>query len=430
MLRGTLKNFGIADVFQLIGNQVKTGVLTVVRAQRQITLSFADGRLMATADPSRRQRDLLGSMLLRAELITEAQLADALAEHSALQASDPGAAGSRVGDILIRRKIVDSQTLKSFVRLQDAETVYRVFLWDTGTYVFERQAVSPSPTDPESLELEYPRADSLLLEAFRQADGWPAIREQISSYGMVFARAADLDELLHRHGLSLSGASSDRGGAEHFDDLDELGDWGADSLDGDSAENAEKQRLKQIGHPERLVYDLVAADRDTQKIIDLGRLGEFDTCQALVRLLDAGIITSVSDKTPSAHATVGGIHDGRRQAQVQGVAAMSLAVLFLVAVWWGVRGARVGGTEAADSFGPVFRLQQVARHLSTATEARLHEALAVYRALYGSYPAELTDLVRADLLTSQALRYPWQEPYAYWVDTQTGQSYRLARPFY
>ena len=42
-LRGTLKDFGIADILQLIGHQQKTGTLSVKNRDQEVQIHFLDG---------------------------------------------------------------------------------------------------------------------------------------------------------------------------------------------------------------------------------------------------------------------------------------------------------------------------------------------------------------------------------------------------
>ena len=50
-LEGTLKDFSLADIFQLIGIQRKTGVLTLKSAEDVVTVSFLDGSVVSADSP-------------------------------------------------------------------------------------------------------------------------------------------------------------------------------------------------------------------------------------------------------------------------------------------------------------------------------------------------------------------------------------------
>src|SRR5689334_2592085 len=125
-LRGTLKDFGIADIFQLVGHQGKTGRLSVKKGDQQVDVYFFEGSVVRAQPTSREAKDLFGSMLVRAEVVTQAQLDRALEQQRG--------GGRRLGDILAEIAGVEPEALNSFAKLQTNETLYRLFLWDSGTY--------------------------------------------------------------------------------------------------------------------------------------------------------------------------------------------------------------------------------------------------------------------------------------------------------
>ncbi|MFL5396325.1 MAG: DUF4388 domain-containing protein, partial [Myxococcales bacterium] len=67
-LSGTLKDFGIADILQLIGHQTKTGRLMLKTGNDEVEVYFIDGKVVFASEKARDSKDLLGSLLLRAEL--------------------------------------------------------------------------------------------------------------------------------------------------------------------------------------------------------------------------------------------------------------------------------------------------------------------------------------------------------------------------
>src|SRR5437762_11259740 len=80
-LSGTLKDFGIADILQLIGHQTKTGQLVLKSGGDEVDVLFVDGHVVFATQKARNRADLLGSLLLRAELITDEKLQEALEEQ-------------------------------------------------------------------------------------------------------------------------------------------------------------------------------------------------------------------------------------------------------------------------------------------------------------------------------------------------------------
>ncbi|MEZ4271070.1 MAG: DUF4388 domain-containing protein [Myxococcota bacterium] len=387
-LRGTLKDFGIADIFQLIGHQSKTGTLSVKNRGQTVVIYFSSGNVVRAEATARQKRDLLGAMLTRTEAITEKQLEKALAiQQKTLQ---------RLGDILHELMGLDHSTLHTITKLQTTETIYRLFLWDSGSYEFENADVAVEERD------ELIRSENILMEGFRQADEWPMIRKVITGYGIVFERLEDLDKLLAEH------RQEDAEGAAGDDDFAEF--------DLDIGDGPKDSRLKKIGEHERKAYSLIGANRDVQKIIDLSRLGEFETCKALVNLVEMQIIAPQGEKelrAPSAAATVGGITGPH--SEWSRVAFSAAMIILVLAGLWFVVGQLGVGPDMLFVHERVagYERRAVQQLLSRSQIRRLRESLAVYRTQDGHYPQQLEQLVETGLAKERQLRQPWHETYFY-----------------
>src|SRR5512137_3088441 len=120
-LKGTLKDFGIADILQLIGHQLKTGVLKLASKNQEVLIYWVDGNVVKAESATRDRRDLLGSLLVRAEVIQQEQLDTALEiQRRTLK---------RLGDILVDSGYVNRELIRDFTRLQTTETIYNLFNW-------------------------------------------------------------------------------------------------------------------------------------------------------------------------------------------------------------------------------------------------------------------------------------------------------------
>lgn len=420
-LRGTLEEFGLANVFQIIGQTSKTGTLLMRDRDEEVKLHF-DAGCIVRCEASRRQRsELLGTMLRRAEAITEAQLTEALEKQKVTH--------KRLGDCLIAMGAITSADLQEFARLQTSETVFRVFLWRDGSYEF-MATTAPVPNHPPI------KAESLLMEGFRQIDDWPAIRKRLTSYAATFTTLQNLDELLATAAASevdsiASAALGDKSAAkaseDSFDDF---------NLGGNAEEAAKaKGPLANIEYKERLVYSLIQPGRDVQKLIDVSRLGEFETCRALLNLIDAGIIKPdpvQAGPTASAAATVGGIERKRTGPRlgkafsvraltgVRNMVGTALAIVLILCSGLTARAPR--GQRPAQ-----FLDMALERAMGHAELMRLHGALAVFRTLHGTYPETLDALVQTKLIPAAGLGLVWHDTYAY---TRGEESYTLLSPLY
>ena len=72
-LRGDLKDFGIADVFQLIGQQRKTGVLEFNGDSQPIQILFDKGAVVSAAPIGSWPEAAFGEMLMRCGLLSRDQ---------------------------------------------------------------------------------------------------------------------------------------------------------------------------------------------------------------------------------------------------------------------------------------------------------------------------------------------------------------------
>lgn len=384
-LKGTLKDFGIAEILQLIGQQAKSGVLHLESRDDVIHIAIADGNVVRAESAGRKARERLGNMLVRAEVISEDELDHALeVQKKSLR---------RLGDILVELGFVSKQDLREMTALQTTETVFRLFHWKSGTYEFEPAEVEWDPQTVTPL-----RAESVLMEGFRQVDEWPLVRKKITSTAMTFERLKQLEP--ERTG----GRKLDRKEGEEVDAAFEgLGEEPSERKGGEFAT---------IGRNERRVHDLALPGRTVEKIVDLSRLGEFETCKALLALVNQGYLKGVAPSSRAAAAVGAYAHDwqGRvRRGATRVVATLAMAAALAGMAYWADRRGLVFAGEA----GTALRDNTAQRFLARYQLERLRGALEVYRVERGQYPEALAALVEAELARPADLSYPWAQPYYY-----------------
>src|SRR5256886_11146729 len=183
-LEGTLRDFSLADIFQLIGLQRKTGVLTLRTKEDTVTVTFLDGKVVGADDARHRLENRLGHVLIKSGLLTQDQLNRALEiQKETLQ---------RLGFILTHYGIISSDALRHAIQLQILQIVYRLFRWKDGDYHFSQETT-----------IEYDRdnvvpitAESILMEGARMIDEWPIIEKRIRSYDMVFRKKLTDQEIV------------------------------------------------------------------------------------------------------------------------------------------------------------------------------------------------------------------------------------------
>lgn len=373
-LKGTLKDFGIADILQLIGQQTKTGTLNLTNKGEAVMVSFKDGNIVRAEETSRNSKDLIGTMLIRAALLTDQQLDFALeTQKRTLQ---------RLGDILVGQGIITVEKFKEMVQLQTSETLFRLFSWKSGTYAFEQVDVE---VDSWLVPL---RAESVLMEGFRQVDEWPVVKKKITTYRMTFLRKKELPPAPFAK--------------DTFDD----------ALDDAFAEEKKvinKGEFQSVGENERRVYGLCTAGRTVQTIIDMSLLGEFETAKALCNLINLDYLTPV---TPAG--TVSDQVDDTAGSRLLGIIGRVAVTTVVVGTLYFL-GSRldVGSIRLSAGSASTFTDPAAQRFAARQQMSRIEAALEVYRAEKGALPVALHELADVGILSVDDLRYPWRDNYFY-----------------
>ena len=185
-IEGPLKELHIHDVFQLLDLGRKTGVLCVTSELRQNSGMVYFERGAVVAAEIRSNPHPLGTLLLRAGKIAEADLARA----RALQGAGDG---RRLGDILVDLGAMNRRDLERLVRQQVQEVIFELMNWSEGYFSFE-ETTGPRTSAEASVRIP---TESLLMEAARRIDEWSRIEARVPHLGVV-PRFADADS---QHGM-------------------------------------------------------------------------------------------------------------------------------------------------------------------------------------------------------------------------------------
>src|SRR5437870_8038577 len=260
-LEGTIKDFGLPDIFQLIGLQRKTGLLTLKHDQDQVTVFFENGMVVNADSSSKRLEDRPGNVLVKQDKLTKERLEEALTtQRQTLQ---------RLGHMLTTQSYITQKDLQAALNVQVSQIVFKVFRWRDGEYHFE-----PSETVDYDRENFSPMsADFILMEGIRMVDEWPIIEKKIPSMDIVFKPAVDPNSI------------EVGGGAEE------------EALGGVMPEAkrvaASSQNKIRLTPEEERIFRKVDGTRTVQTIIDGVGMSEFDTCRMLFDLLNRNLISTV-----------------------------------------------------------------------------------------------------------------------------------------
>ena len=349
-LRGNLRDFGVGEVFQLIGQQRKTGVLEVSNDAGRIHVLFDAGGVVAAA-PVRDQADVaVGELLVR-----RGQLGEDALERARKQCA---VSLARLGPHLVEEGLVPRGELEATEDFLTRETIFDLLRHHEGSFHFTAQPV-PHERDPATLL----NAEQILMDGLRMVDEWRALARRLPPEDAVLRRRKPFES------------------------------WAA---------RAAGEARARLVTAER-VYLLVDGRVTLRRVIDLSRLGTFEASRLLVDLLAAGVIEPEKRRqTPVQRALPG---ERSRSVQVAGVAVLLLLAATALALHAGAGGApHVPGRLVLDPLEALdegFALR------------RVRNALEAFHVDRGEWPSSLDDLVKAGLLDPAALTPRSGRPYYY-----------------
>jgi hypothetical protein len=349
-LQGTLKDFSITEIIQLIGQQLKTGVLTIRKGKKLVEISFVDGMIVHVFSNYRGKKDLIGEILVKAKIITEEQLERVLRIQKGTL--------KYLGEILVELQLLSKDDVLKVISTQIYETIYDLFWWEDGTFNFDLKLVESYKKIPFALSTE-----QVLLSILRMVDEWSEIEKKIFSPHLVFKKAL----------------ASDR-----------------KPTDALFPQSYFKEKLDS---EQELIFNLVDGTRTVEEIIDRSLLGKFNASEILNGLLEMGMIDVVGIQTPTLIKKVSRIN----LREALGFAYYGGVLLFILLIFlyfkptfmrhfWDSR------IESVDIRVPTGLVHKTQLH-------QIKNALEVYYLEKGQYPNRLDELVSTRLLRRDALFY-------------------------
>jgi len=181
-LEGSLRDFGLADILQLIYFQKKSGILSLSGHRDKVQLVFSEGNVISAESRKRMEDNRLGKILVKKGLIKGEDLKSAIEEQKKT--------GTRIGEVFLRKGLVKKEDIKETLTLQMTETVVQLFSWKEGTYEFQSQEVEVSKYLGFTLDTQH-----LLMEGLRIMDEWSLAEGKITP-DTVFTIAGKTDPAL------------------------------------------------------------------------------------------------------------------------------------------------------------------------------------------------------------------------------------------
>jgi len=331
-LRGNLSDFGIGEVFQLIGQQRKTGILEVDgSAGERIHVAFLEGCVVRAAIVGPHEDAALGDMLVRSGLLSAEQL---VAIERLVESEDDS-----FRRLAIQEGGLAARDVDGIEDLVARETLFRLLRWGNGSFHFTAQKVRTRHPDVRG----WP-AEQILMDGLRMVDEWRTFDSDAVRDEGVFARSGSFDAY-------------------------------RDAVRGESP--------RQLADAQRL-FDLVDGRTPVRRVVDQSRLGSFEGARLLSALRRAGAIEPLAAaELPKASRPAAGAAPAPRLWLRAPAALLPFVALALVA-WLAQR--------APAPRAPDLRADPLAAARAGSQALRLRNAAEAYRFAEGRWPSHLDEL--------------------------------------
>lgn len=251
-LEGSLRDFDLFSLFNMIKIQGKSGTLVLSRGQEFVKVYFDQGEIVGCDSNQVRMEDRVGAMLVRLGRLTGDELLGVVkVQRQTLK---------RMGTLLLESGKVTPQDLQDALFNQAMAIIYRTFRWMEGDYRFE--AMLPQDLDRE----HFPPipVDTVLMEAARIQDEWPEVQKRLPGMDVTLTRSEAGRNLQLDLDQDLSGILEGQG-------------HGAAGSSG-------------LSHEEETVLTYFTEDQSVQEVLQISRYEELDTCKTIADLLEAGFL--------------------------------------------------------------------------------------------------------------------------------------------
>jgi hypothetical protein len=337
-LQGNLRDFSVSEILQLLGTQKKTGCLLLNHDHENCAVYVSDGRIVSAREPGMRSDDPLLRFLRGIHRLSEEQYRGLVT----IQRDT----GRDLEDLLLNGRYMEQEEISSFVERQIFDTLLQLSHWESGSYRFD-----PTVT-------------------------WKGARlVKLSTEGALIESARRIDERKRFRAL--------------FTDPHQL--LGVSDLPDPS---------DPLSTEERELFGIIDGQHSIAEIVDAAPLTEYETYEALHRMMEAHWIEftgrRVPGQAPPPPPTPLGAAAPRPRALGREILA-GLAALGLAA------GLMLGGRFVARATAVPAPSQDV----FVATQMRdLRKVLELYSRENSVYPERLEQLVEDDWLTARDLAIP------------------------
>ena len=171
---------------------------------------------------------------------------------------------------------------------------------------------------------------------------------------------------------------------------------------------------------ENIVLNLIDGARDVQEIIDLSKLGHFETCKILSNFYTNGVIKKVREQT-SGKAKLNILNE-LRESLAPSLKYLNYTVIILILIYLAFY-FRLTESLAVNYYAYKEGSGYLNEHIAKSRISSIRFAIETYYYENGAYPKNLNTLFEQKFLSKRDLSDPWGREYVY--ELISSKSYKL-----
>ncbi len=258
-LEGSLRDFDLFSLFNMIKIQGKNGTLVLSQGQEFVKVFFENGEIVGCDSNQVRMEDRVGTMLVRLGRLTGEELLEMIQmQRQTLK---------RMGTLLLESGKVSPQDLQDALFQQATAILHRSFRWVAGDYRFD----SMLPPDLDRDHFQPIPVDTILMEAARIQDEWPEVEKRLP-------------------GMSIALGYTPAASSLHLDIHRDL----SHVLEGQNAAVGSSG----LTHEQEVVLSYFQQPQSIQEVIQISRYEELDTCKCIAELIERGLLQAMGMDAP------------------------------------------------------------------------------------------------------------------------------------
>ncbi len=335
-LQGNLRDFSSTEILQLLGTQKKSGCLTLEWGTERAVVWVQEGRIVSTRPLGQAKDDPLLAFLVTTHRLSDEQYRGLLTIQRE--------SNRDIEDLLLNGRYLDALELAAYLERQILDDLMRVVRWDNGSYRF----------DPNSKWTQTPLV-------------------MLSMEGVMIEAARRMDE--QKRFVTLFKDPYQLLGVRDLPDPDEA-----------------------LSDEEREMFGIIDGHHTVADVVEQAPLSEYETYEALQRLLDAHWIEFVGRRDPGRSPAPAPAQERpvvrREQTWVREVAITLAALAAVAALRW--------SNARQALLAPPAPVQDV---YADANLRDLRQALELYARENGRYPGTLDELVESRWVAPDQARF-------------------------